>query len=130
MAFKDFWDSITNTPDTTADFDPQDIEANKITSVLAYIGVLVIVPFVKKDSKFAQFHANQGLVFLISIIVFYVAMAFLAFLFAFMRLGFIISIVSWLGSVTIFFLAVCGILNAYNGKAKELPLIGKIRIIK
>ena len=52
--------------DHTAEFEAQDIQNNKVMSILAYIGILVLVPiFAAKDSKAARFNANQGLVNLI-----------------------------------------------------------------
>ena len=55
--------ALNDTADTTADYAQDDIEKNKVMAVLAYFGILVLIPiFAAKDSKFARFHANQGLV--------------------------------------------------------------------
>ena len=109
------------TPDTTASFDPEDINKNKIFAILAYLGILVLVPiFAAKDSKFAKFHANQGLLLFIAEIA-----------------GSVISIIPILGtlvsfvvSIACFALAIIGIINAAKGEAKELPVIGKYEILK
>lgn len=54
--------NFLNSDDVTAEFDPMDIKENKVMAVLAYIGLLVLVPiFAAKDSKYARFHATQGL---------------------------------------------------------------------
>ncbi|MBO4363977.1 MAG: hypothetical protein J5912_06325, partial [Clostridia bacterium] len=46
--------------------DTQDINDNKGLTILAYIGPLVFIPmFVRKNSKFARFHCNQGLILFI-----------------------------------------------------------------
>ena len=38
---------------------PEDVQNNKVFAILAYIGILVLVPiFAAKESKFARFHAN------------------------------------------------------------------------
>ena len=43
-------------------FDPKDVEANKVYGVLAYLGFLVLIPIlVAKESPYAKFHSNQGL---------------------------------------------------------------------
>ena len=61
---------LNNTEDTTADFDPDDIAKNKVYAVLAYFTILVLIPiFIAKDSKYARYHANQGLVLLLFEIV-------------------------------------------------------------
>ena len=55
------FNEFNNTADTTAEYDAQDIEKNKVMAVLAYI--LFFIPLLAaKDSKFARFHTNQGLV--------------------------------------------------------------------
>ena len=47
--------------------DPKDIEENKAIAALSYAWILCLVPLLgKKDSKFAQFHAKQGLVLFIA----------------------------------------------------------------
>ena len=44
----------------------KDIEENKIIAALSYVWILCLVPLLlKRDSKFAQFHAKQGLVLFI-----------------------------------------------------------------
>ena len=43
--------------------DKKDIEDNKVLAAISYLWILCLVPlFLKRDSKFAQFHAKQGLV--------------------------------------------------------------------
>ena len=55
--------SINNTADTTADYTAEDIEQNKVMALLAYLGLLFLVPmFAAPNSKFARYHTNQGLV--------------------------------------------------------------------
>lgn len=101
-------------------FDQEDINKNKTMAGLAYI--LFFLPLIVcPDSKFGKFHANQGLLLLI--------------------LGFagsiilsIIPIVGWIllpiFSVLVFVFAIIGLVNGLSGKSKELPIIGKYRIIK
>ena len=49
--------------DRTAEFESQDIQDNKVMNILAYIGILVLVPiFAAKNSKVARFSSNQGLI--------------------------------------------------------------------
>lgn len=114
-------DQITDTPDSTDEFTQSDIDANKIYAVLAYIGILFLVPLLAaKESKFAQFHANQGIVLFLAGIACGVVNVI-------PLLGQIVSIIGYI-AVAIF--AILGIVNAATGKAKELPLIGQIKLIK
>lgn len=112
-------DELMNTPDSTSEFDPQDIEKNKAFSILAYLGILCLLPlFLAKDSKFAKFHANQGLILFICEII----GVFIGF---FPYIGWLDNIVG----ILCFILMIIGILNAAKGLAKELPLVGKFKLI-
>lgn len=102
--------------DVTDEIDPEDIKKNKIYAVLAYIGILVVIPiFFAKESKFAKFHANQGLIlFLIELVV------------GLFLKKWILGIIE----AVVFVFAVIGIVYAIQGKAKELPVIGNFKILK
>lgn len=101
----------------------KDVDEFKLHAILAYFGLLVLVPILSaKDSKFAQFHANQGLILLIVSIGVYTVGSFLPFIGWFIILP--------IGGIFCFVLAVMGIINAANGEMKELPIIGGYKIIK
>ena len=113
------FNEFNNTADTTSEYDAQDIEKNKVMAVLAYI--LFFIPLLAaKDSKFARFHTNQGLVLFLGGIIASVVAA--------------IPVIGWIiapiAGLVITVLAVIGIINALNGRAKELPVIGKFKILK
>ncbi len=125
------FEEITNTTDTTSEYTQQDIESNKAMAILSYLFLLVFVPiFAAKESKYARFHANQGLVLTIAVIAFWIVDVILSIIFAFIGLGWLISIIGWLVWVLFFVFEIIGLVNASQGKAKELPIIGKIRILK
>ena len=123
---------LNNTPDTTGEYDKNDIEQNKIMAVLAYFGILVLVPILAaKESKFARFHANQGLVLTIGGFAYGIISAIAsAIAMAISKIFFFIPLLLSLVSLAIFVLSIIGIVNAVQGKAKELPIIGKIKILK
>ncbi|MCQ2155774.1 MAG: hypothetical protein MJY57_01035 [Bacteroidales bacterium] len=106
--------------DYTAEIDPEDVKKNKFMAVLAYIGILVIIPIIcAKDSKFARFHANQGLVLCIIGIVAGILSRIKLIGWIFKALGLVVIV-----------LAIVGIVYAIQGKAKELPVIGNCKILK
>lgn len=122
------FEEFNNTTDTTSEYDPADIEANKIFALFAYISWLVLIPiFVSKDSKFARFHANQGLVLAIAEIVVWVVLGFLGGL---PLIGWVFKLVDGLFSLVCLGYAIIGIVNAVNGRAKELPIVGKFKLLK
>ena len=100
--------------DYSDEMDSEDVSKNRLMAVLAYIGPLVIVPLlVAKDSKFAKFHTNQGLILFLLLAK--------------------LKVIGWLFSVcgaVVFILAVVGIIYACQGKAKELPVVGNWQILK
>lgn len=100
-------------------FSREDIEKNKVVSGLAYL--IFFLPLVAApESAFGRFHANQGLLLLIVGVVGSIILG-------------IIPIIGWI-LMPIFYIAVLvfgimGLVNGLNGKASELPLFGKYRII-
>ena len=128
MADKKNVEDLMNTPDTTAEFDQSDIDNNKVMGVLSYLGILVIIPLLAaKESKFARFHANQGLIL---VIVEILAAAVLGIFSGIPLIGWIFSIASSLLGLATLVLAIIGIVNVVNGKAKELPIIGGYKLLK
>ena len=111
-----------NGPEFQEVYDPADIQKNKVFAALAYLWILFFLPLVAcPESRFGRFHANQALV-----------------LFIFSTAGSIvlacIPIIGWLlipvYEILMLIELIFGIVNAANGNAKDLPVIGKIRIIK
>ncbi len=105
--------------DHTTEFDPKDIEANKAMGLLGYL--IFFIPLIAaKESSFAKYHANQGFVL------------FLGFVLS--SILFIIPILGWILAPILYVIcgvfSVLGIINALNGKAKDLPIVGKFKIFK
>jgi len=112
-------------------FDPADIEQNKTMAGLAYI--LFFLPLIAcKDSQYGRFHANQGLLLLLLSVVGSIAISFVSStLIAFTwRLFWFTSLLHGAFGLLIIFLVITGLINGLNGKAKPLPIIGEIQIIK
>lgn len=117
--------------DFTFRYDPEDIARNKVVCALSYLSILFFLPLVVcPTSRYGRFHANQALVLLIvsavGNILFRVSKAILSIL----HLGWIAGIAGWFWGLLVFLLMIYGIVHVVNGHAKELPLIGKIRIIR
>jgi len=96
-------------------------ETNKGICALAYI-IFFIPMLVDSNNEEYKFHTNQGL------------NLFLLFL-AISIVGSFIPVIGWfiilpLGGIMALVLCVMGIINAVNEKQKELPIIGKYRLIK
>ncbi len=106
---------------TSQPHQPSDAEDNKLISILCYFGILFLIPYlVKQDSPFVKFHSNQGLVLFILALISGVVS----------KIPFIGWIIGAICGVFIFVCFVLGIVNVLNCEMKELPLIGKIEILK
>lgn len=110
--------------------EEEDINANKVYGILSYIGFLFVIPLLAaKDSRFAKFHANQGLVVFLAQMIINVASGTVCALLSAIHLGTMAALVAPLVSLVSLALSVIGIINAAQGKAKELPIIGKFHIL-
>lgn len=97
-----------------------DIEKNKTIAGLSYL--LFFLPLIVcPDSEFGKFHANQALLLWIVSAVGGIVVSN-------------IPVISWILSplfgLAILIFGIVGMVNAFNGKAEELPFIGHYRIIK
>ncbi len=99
----------TTQPSSAPIGEDKDVQDNKLWAFLGYLGILCLIPLLaKKDSKFAQFHAKQGLVMLIG--YFFVWIPF----------------VGWLLGIALFILWIMAVISVFSGKMKPLPVIGDI----
>jgi uncharacterized membrane protein len=120
--------------------DP-DVEQFKGLAILAYICFLIPL-IAAPNSKFARFHANQGLLTFILLVVVTVVVIVLygaAWLFGLMLtkmklLDTFFSCGVWVLQVGLLVgwiaLVISGIINAANGERKELPIVGHFKLIK
>lgn len=87
-----------------------DAKTTGIVAYLTWIGFLIAV--CAGDKEGAKFHVNQALVILL-----------------FSLLG-VIPCVGWIWEIFMFVCWIMGLIAAINQEEKEVPLIGKIRLIK
>ena len=118
----------TETKDFTGQFDFSDINSNKGFAVLAYLGILILVPFFAAgNSRFARFHVNQGAPLAIGVLILNTAGIFLGWI---PILGSVVRLILRILNIPILVLMVIGIVNAASGKAKTLPVTGGFNFIK
>ena len=116
---------FNDTKETTSEYDSRDIENNKVFAILSYIGILFVVGLIAAPkSKFARFHANQGLV----LFIIEIALGIVSGIVSFIPVvsGIVRAVV---GLISLVYMVI-GICNSASGKAKELPVIGSISILK
>lgn len=85
----------------------------KATSIVAYLGIIgLLIAFLAGDKEGAKFHLNQALVI---------------FLFT---LPSPIPCIGWAWGIFMIVCWIMGLIAAINQEEKEVPVIGKIRIVK
>lgn len=98
--------------------DQGDIEKNKAMAVLSYIGILCLIPLLAaKESKFAQFHAKQGLVLFLAEIV-------VGILYAIPVINVVMFFIGWILYILVLILAIMGIVYTLQGKYWKMPVLG------
>lgn len=117
---------LMKSEDYTKNYDIQDINDNKLMGVLAYLGPLFLVPLLaSRNSKYVMFHTEQGIVlFILSAVVGGVFGA----LGNIPVIGFVFLVILALLELPLTILAIIGIINSASGLAKQLPIIGGIKI--
>lgn len=87
-----------------------DAKTTGIVAYLTWIGFLIAV--LAGDKEGAKFHVNQALVIL---------------LFSLLS---IVPCIGWIWAIFMFVCWIMGLIAAINEEEKEVPLIGKIRLLK
>lgn len=143
-----FFKDILNTPDYTAQYDPADIQSVKGVTVACYFWILFWLPLAtNSNSRYGRFHANQALLLLIASVGLSIVNAIFQAIFSavfvehytyyfieYTRLNAFGTILSILFNIILeippLVVLVLGVVNAVNCRAKELPIIGRFRLIK
>jgi len=94
-------------------------QQKKVMAVLAYLGILIIIPFiVAKEDPFVKFHLKQGLIlFIAEAVVWLLGMTVIGW-----ELWQLLELVN----LATLILAILGIVNVVQGNQKELPLVGSM----
>ena len=95
-------------------------QKHTLMAVLSYLGPLVIVSYlVEHKNPFVKYHIKQGLVlFIIEVALWILSTYFWVLFYQFWMIWQIVNF-------AIVVLAILGIINAMQGKEKELPLVGQ-----
>ena len=87
-----------------------DAKTTSIVAYLTWIGLLVAI--LLGDREGAKFHVNQALV-----------------IWLFGLLG-AIPCIGWIWGIFCFICAIIGFISALNGTEKEVPLLGRVKLLK
>lgn len=129
---------LNDVKDDSDTFTQQEKEDGKLLAILSYLWILgVVFYFVEKNNQFVRYHAKQATNLLIIEVIVGIAVGIISGVFSVLYENtdiIIFTIFSSLISLAVsgvsLVLMILGIMNAANGKAKELPVVGKFKIIK
>lgn len=121
MNFENLKEQFLHPQDVSDMFTPEDIEKNKVIAALSCVNFLCWLPMVAaKESGFAKFYGNQGLTLLLLGIAVGIVSGILALI---PLIGLLLStVIGFVPAVAFLFL----IINAFQGKARRLPVIGEL----
>lgn len=95
----------------------------KVYGVLAYFGILFLVPLLAGKTEFSKFHANQG----ITLFIFDAIIGVITGVFVWIPIfGLIVAGIMGLAGLALFVFAIIGIVNAANGEMKPVPVVGNL----
>lgn len=130
---------MSSIKDYTDSFSLEEIESGKALSIVSYL--IPLVPFIlSKKNNYVKFHTLNGMNILFTYLIFLIIKRTLSYIF-----GTPCDLVSGLKciilpiSLRIFFafinmifsfIILNGVLNVCNNKAKEIPIISKIKLFK
>ena len=146
---KGYLSMFLNTKDHTIEFDKDDIAKNSKNAILASFGITFWLPFIQKDySRYARYYGNQGLLTLILMIPCTILYSLITGVvicnactaavyqngvatFKYLTFG------GWIAAIIFFaicyaipiFIIYLSVTNIKQGKAKDIPLIGALRLI-
>ena len=111
--------------DHTSEFTQEEIKSGKVMSILAYLSILVLVPFLsEKKNRYVIFHAKQGMnLFIYEAILYMIDSVTANFLPA-------LSFIAYFFELLLIVYSLVGIIYVVSNSARDLPYMKKIRIIK
>ena len=126
----DIFRKLLDTEDYTKSFTEKEKEEGKIYCIIGYFFFFFFVPLLVKNNKYSKFHAVQSFNLFIFSILGGLIITLLNHMLILLSLNIISIIFRVFFSMFILFLFLFGIINVITNKAKELPLIGHLKIIK
>ena len=107
----------------------------KLTGVVAYLTwVGLLIAYLAGDREGAKFHLNQALVIWLAGTLFGIVTGILSVLSGLPFLGWIVAalvgLISLVGGIFLFVCWLMGLIYAIQEQEKEVPLLGKIRLLK
>lgn len=142
-------DILNDVKDESKSFSKKDVESGKLMAILAYI-IAPIPYFAEKNNKYVRYHATQGMNLFLIIVAYGILNRVLTSVIKVnsncgpgywgelvTKLGQHCEVTPWwviwplcIVGLCISIIGLIGIINVCNGKAKELPVVNKLKVFK
>ena len=121
--------NVVSTPTGGGTYDAKQVEEGKLMSALGYFPLCGLPTFLvpllaAKENRYCQFHAHQGAVLYLGSLAAGIVLGIVVAIAGMVHLSCAGSILEMVFAAGVFVLMVIGIVNAFQGQAKELPFIG------
>ena len=131
-------ENFIETKDHSKDYTNEELDKYKTQAIASYIPfVSLYFVFTKKykESSYLLFHVNQGFVItiicsIVGIIDFILSAIFSSMNLVLNSMPFIVSLPIYILYFLIFLLILFGLSNASNNISRELPVVGKFKLLK
>lgn len=138
---------LNDVKDESKSFNKKDAESGKAMAILSYI-IPPIPYFIEKENNYVRFHALQGMNLLVIAIAYGILRWLLSTIYVAIKCGggiegqwcraiasgwylpWYLNIPIMIIGIGITILCVMGIIDVCNGKAKELPIVNKLKTFK
>ena len=133
-----FFEKIVNTKDYTNTFTKEEVVPYRITATMCYIPFLFLLPLLTgkyKKSRFIYFHINQGLnITLAWAVVFFInkvirSLFTTTYGYSSVTPGWV-DFISYMLYCLVITITVVGMINTFNGKSKDISIVGGFRFLK
>ena len=131
-------ENFMDTKDHKKEFTAEDIKKYKTSAVISYIPFVSLYFVIKneyKKSKYLEFHVNQGLILTLTYVAIFFVDRIVTAVFSSNSLVLnstpgLISLVIYSLYFILLLAMFFGIINTSTGLSKEIPVIGKIKLLK
>ena len=131
-------ENVVNTTNHISEHNKQDVNRFKTKAALCYFPLVAVYYIIKnqhKNNEYMLFHVNQGMIitcFWIAVVIF-TSLTSTIFRVDGLFVSYVptaINLVNYILYCLAIVLSGFGFINTINGNSKELPVIGKLKIIK
>ena len=125
--------TLLYTEDEAGDMDPYDVKENKWAAAFAYFFITLFLPLgIRRQSDFARFHGNQAIVLLLTALFSGGAVLMAGAVLNLIPIAgeILAALLKALWGIAMLCYLLFGLRMAVTGRARALPVIGRLRLLR